>query len=69
MLISEKAISEPYSFMYIDKPRKFTAKNFQRINYVMILYKMSYSNGILGLGGNVISGSKGENGDPGLPGI
>jgi len=24
----EKATNDPYSFLYIDKPRKFTAKNF-----------------------------------------
>ena len=40
----EKAIKEPYCFVYIDKPRKFTTKNF---NEKICNNIMSYSNGLL----------------------
>jgi len=28
VVLYEKATKDPYSFLYIDKPRKFTARNF-----------------------------------------
>jgi len=32
----EQATNDPYSFLYIDKPRKFTAKNFNEKSYFII---------------------------------
>ena len=45
--VYEKATKDPYSFIYIDKPRTFTTKNFnEQLYYTPSIY-MSCSNGLL----------------------
>ena len=56
----KKATAQPFSFLYVDKPRKFIAR------ILMKRFKMSYSNGLLS---ESTASKGGKDGKDGLPGV